>query len=119
MGDISAHFNRSEFSCECGCGFDTVDTETIRVLEIVRQQFMRPVYITSGCRCADHNYRIGGSQNSQHILGRAVDFKVKDVEPKEVYEFLDKLYPDSLGLGLYSSWCHMDTRTNSPARWRD
>lgn len=117
MGDISAHFNRSEFLCKCGnCDFDTVDVETLRVLEQLRQHFMQPITITSGCRCIDHNVSIGGSYGSQHTKGRAADFKVKDVTPQEVHEFLDLLYPDDYGLGLYSGWNHVDTR-KTKARW--
>jgi uncharacterized protein YcbK (DUF882 family) len=113
---ISEHFNRSEFACQCGCCFDTVDVELLRVLEKVRHHFMRPVIVTSGCRCQNHNKKIGGSENSQHLYGRAADIKVKDVKPEDVYVFLDKHAPNNLGLGLYNSWVHVDTR-NGKARW--
>lgn len=116
MGDISEHFNRSEFACKCGCGFDTVDIELIEILETVRHRFMRPITITSGCRCADHNYKIGGSKDSQHIKARAADFKVQGVEPKEVYEFLCSTFKDKFGFGLYSAWVHGDSR-QAKARW--
>ena len=114
---ISAHFSRSEFACKCGCGFDTADTELLEVLEQVRQYFMTPVTITSGCRCHRHNSAVGGSQNSQHLYGRAADIKVKDHDPQEVYNFIDKLYGDKVSLGLYSRWVHIDTRTVSGMRW--
>jgi len=39
MGDISPWFNRAEFACNCGCGFDTVDSDTLTVLEEVREYF--------------------------------------------------------------------------------
>ena len=120
MGDISPHFNRSEFACQCGCDFDTVDVETLRVLEQVRQHFMQPITITSGCRCEEHNKRIGGASGSQHTKGRAADFKVKATTPKEIYDFLDLLYPDAYGLGLYErvggGRVHLDTR-KIKARW--
>jgi len=116
MGDISARFNRSEFECQCGCGFDTVDIELIHALELVRVQFDAPVTITSGCRCETHNSSIGGSDDSQHKYGRAADFKVKGVTPKEVYEFLDRRFSTSFGIGLYSSWVHLDSR-NERVRW--
>lgn len=117
MSDISPHFKRSEFACQCGCGFDTVDAETLRILEVVRQHYIAPVTITSGCRCDEHNAKIGGAKNSKHVEGRAVDFKVAGHSAAEVYDFIDNLLPDRVGLGLYSSWVHLDTRTDGPARW--
>jgi len=116
MGDISARFNRSEFECKCGCGFDTVDSELLHVLELVRVQFDAPVTITSGCRCEVHNSKIGGSDDSKHKYGRAADFKVAGIAPEKVYEFLDQRFPDDFGIGLYSSWVHIDSR-NERVRW--
>jgi uncharacterized protein YcbK (DUF882 family) len=118
MGDISAHFNRSEFACQCGCGFDTVDIELSEALEVVRQYFMAPVTITSGCRCAEHNQKIGGSPKSKHVEGRAADFKVQGHAPQEVHDFLTRVYKDKFGIGLYRSWVHLDTRSGDKARWQ-
>jgi hypothetical protein len=36
MGDLSAHFSRSEFACKCGCGFDDVKPDLIEALEALR-----------------------------------------------------------------------------------
>jgi len=116
---ISKNFNRSEFACKCGCGFDTVDYELLLILEEVRAHFDKPVTIESGCRSYDYNKEIGGSEKSQHLYGRAADFKVKGTKPMEVYIYLNNKYPNKLGLGLYRSWVHLDTRTNGPARWKN
>jgi uncharacterized protein YcbK (DUF882 family) len=118
MGDISKHFRRSEFACKCGkCDFDTVDTTLLNVLEEVRGYFGKPVTITSGCRCESHNKDVGGSQNSQHLYGRAADIVVAQTSPQSVYDFVNLMYPLSLGLGLYSGWVHIDSR-NGKARWK-
>ena len=116
MGDISDHFNRYEFACRCGCGFDTVDAGLITALEEIRGHFGVPVTITSGCRCEAHNAAVGGSKGSQHRLGRAADFSVQGTPPEAVRAFLETAYPDSLGVGIYSSWTHVDSR-NTMARW--
>jgi uncharacterized protein YcbK (DUF882 family) len=115
MGDISEHFDREEFACKCGCGYDTVDVELIEVLEKVRCYFDAPVTISSGCRCSVHNAAVGGSLNSQHVLGRAADINVNLVKPEEVQKFLKSHY-DSLGIGSYSNFTHVDTRKGK-ARW--
>ena len=116
MGDISKHFNRSEFACKCGCGFDTVDVKTLEVLEQLREYLMQPVTITSACRCSHYNQIVGGAHDSQHTKGRAADILVKDIPPKDVYDIVDALYPDQFGLGSYTGFTHIDTRSNK-ARW--
>jgi uncharacterized protein YcbK (DUF882 family) len=64
-----------------------------------------------------HNYQVGGSPESQHRFGRAADIKVQDVEPQKVYDFLIRNHPESYGIGLYSGWVHIDSRTNK-SRWQ-
>ena len=120
-GDLSTHFSRAEFRCRCGrCGHDTVDAELLTVLEAVREHFGAKVRITSACRCADHNARVGGSPRSQHVRGRAADIQVEGVAPAEVYAYLVHTWPDRYGFGQYqrSGFVHVDTRT-SPARWSE
>lgn len=130
MGDLSKNFSRNEFACKCGCGFDTVDVQLIDILEVV-WQFADShsndkifVKINSGCRCLQHNGHVGGGENSKHLIGRAADNCVapskKDqvvVTPEQVFYFLDSKYPDTLGLGLYESFVHVDSRKNK-ARWK-
>lgn len=114
---LSRNFKRSEFACRCGCGFDTVDIETLKILTRVREHYNKPLFITSGCRCPKHNAKEGGAPKSYHVQGRAVDFRVAGVKAKEVYDFLDEEYPYQYGLGLYSTWVHLDTRSGKQARW--
>lgn len=117
MGDLSKDFSRSEFACPDGCGFDTVDTETLAVLQDVRDHFGRQVHIDSGCRCEKHNAKVGGVPNSQHKLGRAADIRVEGFPPESVHDYLDKKYPNKYGLGKYKTFTHIDTRSTGPARW--
>ena len=114
MDKISQHFLRSEFACKCECGFDTVDVSLIELLEAVRLRFDRPITINSGCRCEAYNREIGGSENSQHMLGRAADFVIDGIDPSLVQDACDEL--DAPGLGRYDSFTHVDTRTGN-ARW--
>jgi len=116
MGDISKHFNRSEFACKDHCGLDTVDTELLIVLEQVREHFNKPIKITSACRCFEHNLAVGGSIDSQHTKCRAADIQVRDASADEVHAYINSLYPNQFGLGSYSNFTHIDTRSYR-VRW--
>lgn len=113
---LSGFFNRSEFACKCGCGFDVVDSVMFSMLESLRGHFGQPIIINSGCRCEAHNQAVGGSPKSQHKLGKACDIYVKDTSPVLVYEFLDSVMPDFGGLGLYDTFVHVDVRSKK-VRW--
>jgi len=113
---VSAHFSREEFACSCGCGFDTVDTELLTLLEVIRQYFDMPVTVTSGCRCPHKNEQVGGSHKSRHLTGRAADIKVEGVGADVVQDFIDRTWPDEYGMGRYEGWTHIDSRSGK-ARW--
>jgi len=113
---ISAHFKRQEFACKCGCGFDTVDAELLKILESERNYWGKPITINSGARCKDYNAKVDGKKHSQHLLGRAADFTVKGVEPTDVANRLNSIYPDKFGIGWYKGFTHIDTR-NGAGRW--
>jgi len=113
---ISRYFTREEFACKCGCGFAAVDMQLLMLLEKVRVHFNKPVTITSACRCETHNRNVGGSKNSKHRLGIAADSQVKATPPSEVYSYIDSCYPNTLGLGSYNSFTHVDVREKR-TRW--
>ena len=112
----SRYFTRGEFACQCGCGFDTVDAETLQVLEQVREEF-GPVRVTSACRCPEHNAAVGGSPTSQHVRGRACDIIVAGVNPDEVADFVEEILVFTGGIGRYATFTHIDTRFER-VRWK-
>ncbi len=117
MDNLSENFQRSEFKCKCNnCNFNTVDVELIRLLETVRARFGKPVTITSAARCASHNKAVGGSDTSQHLLGKAADIVVKDTPPSEVFEFVTAHMPNKGGFGAYNDFTHVDVR-DEKSRW--
>lgn len=113
---IFGNFKRKEFACSCGCGFEAVDAELVRILNLVRNHFNKPVVINSACRCEAYNHQIGGAVKSQHVRGMAADIAVEGVLPSVVYEFLDNVFPDIYGMGKYNTFTHIDVRSNK-ARW--
>ena len=45
----------------------------VEMLENLRAVAKRPLVITSGYRCREHNRAVGGSPSSLHMLGLAAD----------------------------------------------
>ena len=105
-------FRRSEFACNCGCGFDTVDFELVEILDKIRSYFEKPVTITSGCRCLKWNTAQGGSNGSQHMLGRAADIKISGIDPQVVAEAAGHF--GATGIKSYRTFTHIDTRSGAP-----
>jgi len=116
MGDISEHFSRWEHACECGCGFDTVDAELNIVLEDLHGHFDISVHISGPNRCEKHNREVGGEDDSQHLLAKAADVWVADIDPDVVADYLEKKYPTKYGIGRYVGRTHVDVRAKK-ARW--
>lgn len=113
---ISEHFTRSEFECRCGCGFATADVKLVEILEWLRNHFDAPIKINSACRCKIYNKSVGGAPNSKHLEGLAADISVFGVDPEKVQDKFNEKYKDKYGLGRYSNFTHIDSRSKK-ARW--
>lgn len=116
MTKLSKHFDSEEFACKC-CGKSLVKSSLVELLEKIRSVAGLPITITSGYRCKKHNAAVGGAKNSQHVQGIAADIKIKGMTPKQVADIAKKLMPKSGGIGIYETWCHVDTRATR-ARWK-
>lgn len=71
-GRLSSHFSIDEFRCK-HCGRIRANREMLRSLERERELLGQAIVIVSGHRCEEHNSRVGGAPNSQHLYGTAVD----------------------------------------------
>ncbi len=108
MGNLSKNFDREEFACKCGCGFDVVDAETLKIVQGIRDFFGVAVKVTSGCRCYSHNLKVGGVSNSRHKLGKACDMQISGVEPAQVRDYIDTRYGNKYAVGIYDTFTHVD-----------
>ena len=70
----------------------------------------RKITITSGWRSVPNNKREGGVSNSQHLTGRAVDFKIAGVDAFTVYKTAKSSKMFSY-VGKYATWTHVDVRS--------
>lgn len=135
MGNLTKNISSHEVRCKCGeCEVEIQDHE--EVLEIVQdvcnhiaaQERVEKVVlkITSGARCYNYNRKPtseGGpasNDRSQHPRCTAIDFQIfvngRQVPTKRIYDYLDTKYMTRLGLGLYNSFNHVDSR-RVRARW--
>lgn len=57
------------------------------VMQVIRNHFAAPVYISSAYRCKKLNDAIGGALNSQHLTGQAADFTVGGNSVSEVFRW--------------------------------
>lgn len=131
MGDLTTNISRHELECKCGkCEVTILDAEpVIGIVQDACDYFASinntdkvTLIITSAARCYAYNREVGSTDNSQHPRARAIDFKIfinsKQVDPQLVYAHLNNEYPNSLGLGNYVTFTHVDTRPNK-SRWAE
>lgn len=119
---MTKNFKVEEFKCKCGCGEMRISPTVLLVCQLVRDKFKKPVTISSGSRCSSYNEKVGGVSDSQHkVKGdgytHAADIQVKDVEPRLVYSFLNDLFHNTLGIGIYNTFVHIDDRIDRAYRW--
>ena len=126
-------FNPDEVICPCGCGTITIAFEIMWLAERLRDRYRELLFerykdrdarlkISSGCRCPEHNHKIGGSQFSYHIaVPDRLEALALDIMPplyrpysmEILSEVAMSLNPP--GLKIYHTWIHMDFRRD---RWR-
>ncbi len=92
---------------------DNLRAVALYIVQPVRDHFGVAFSPSSGYRCLELNRAIGSEDNSQHILGEAVDMEIPGVTNLELmYWIKDNLLFDQLILEHYnpkipnSGWCH-------------
>lgn len=114
---VSTNFRVKEFACTDGSDPIFIDSDLVSILQKIRTHFGKSVTITSAYRTPGKNKAVGGKAYSQHLYGRAADIKVKGVSPKKVAAYAETLLKNKGGIGTYSTFTHIDTRTTK-ARWK-
>lgn len=108
------NFQIKEFACNDGSDAIKIDSELVEKLQIMRSYFGVAITINSGYRTSSHNREVGGSPNSQHLLGKAADIVVRGKSPRVVAEFAKRI--GFTGIGTYKNFVHVDTRP-TPSYW--
>lgn len=113
---LSANFRVREFACQDGTDPIFIDEGLVSILQQIRYHFGKAVTINSAFRTAAHNKKVGGTTYSQHLYGKAADIVVSGVKPKDVAAYAETLLPRSGGIGVYSTFTHIDVR-DKRSRW--
>jgi uncharacterized protein YcbK (DUF882 family) len=124
MAKLTNNFTLQEFNSKCGRDIpNNVLPNIIQLaknLQVLRDAVGKSITITSGYRSPQHNKKIGGAKDSQHVKGMAADIKVAGMTPKEVALIIEGLIESGKmkqgGIGIYPSWVHYDIR-GTKARW--
>ncbi len=90
-----------------------------RLLDPVREQMARPVYVSSGFRCPYVNELVGGVPNSQHLTGEAADIYCDDNQLlfdtlRDHFDF-DQLINEKPVNGI-PRWVHVSFKRNGKNR---
>lgn len=110
---LSPNFESTEFDCKCKnktCITTEIDPKLVEYLQKIRNYFGKAVTINSAYRCDKHNKSVGGASQSKHKYGQAADIKVSGVKPLKVAQYAE--FIGIKGIGQYSNFVHIDTRTN-------
>ena len=113
---VSPNFKVSEFACKDGSDVIFICPRLVEVLQKIRIHFGKSVIINSAYRTPTYNKKVGRATYSQHQYGTAADIVVKGVEPKDVAKYVETLIPDTGGIGIYSTFTHVDVR-EVKSRW--
>ena len=92
---------------------------TLWIADIGRRALGKPVTITSAYRSEEYNQAVGGASRSQHKLNGALDLVPHGATPADLFKVFEGLREAGAfkgGLGLYSSFVHVDTRGEN-ATW--
>jgi len=118
MGDLTAHFSKSELACKCGCGLFVRDQKLIDLIEAIRVYINVPLRVNSGTRCQWWNAKNkgevgvkyylpgtktydlsryprglqGGPKDSYHTQGGACDLSSAQMNSRAMHEKILELY---------------------------
>jgi len=121
---LTKNFNKIEFDSKDGAEMPDKVLENIKKLakqlQVLRDEIGQSIHINSGYRSPQHNKKVGGVDNSFHLIGKAADITSKNYTPKKLYKVIQKLINegkiDEGGIGLYNGFVHYDIR-GYKARW--
>lgn len=129
---ITPHLDDRELACHDGTPYppEWIESrarplaETFEVIRLAAGDL--PIDVLSAYRPEAYNRKIGSTQDSQHVQGRALDIRRRGWPASRLHTLIAGLYrggklPHLGGLGVYRTFVHFDVRprpaNNRLARW--
>tara|TARA_B110000467_G_C18320400_1_gene484723 strand:+ start:298 stop:675 length:378 start_codon:yes stop_codon:yes gene_type:complete len=109
---LTPHFSKKEFACQCGCGDGEISMVLVQKLEQTRVDYGKSMRINSGIRCIGHNRDIGSKDTSSHIKCVAADVGCTNMEDR--LKLLPILLKYFTRIGINKSFIHVDVDSEKP-----
>lgn len=109
----AAHYSGEATNQECPQALIPNLIEVAKLAQGLRAELGRPIRITSAFRSSGYNRAVGGSGNSYHKQGKALDLMPKD--PRDLPRLIAIAKRQHAakqlhgGLGIYQTFIHIDT----------
>lgn len=119
--NLTKNFSYEELQCPC-CGEMQIEMTFLDTLQEIRDAVGRPFVLSSGYRCKEHNFKIGGASTSRHLYGCAVDILTAGWSSDDLHYLMFELtsvqneHYDT-GIGIYKRHIHFDFRESSESLW--
>lgn len=115
------NFKADEFKCS-HCGAEGIKEEVVAKLQTLRNEYGKPMRITSGYRCPKHPAEILKTTPGAHALGLASDIGVEGAEAHRILALAFKHGFTGIGVQQKGAgrFIHVDIRSGqlpTPAVW--
>jgi uncharacterized protein YcbK (DUF882 family) len=119
VGFVSPHLSWDELGCKDGSPYPQKWADRAKQLatEFEKLRLLmgaKPLTVLSAYRTPEHNKKVGGASNSQHLEGRALDIRCpKGWTPVKMALLVKQMIKDGSqikGLGIYPWGIHIDIR---------
>jgi hypothetical protein len=107
-------FSPREIACK-GTGEIAINEPALDKLQALRDKLGKPILLTSAYRSPEHNAKVGGAKNSQHMLGIAFDVRMENQDPQE-FEAAARAVGFT-GFGYYPKQGFMHIDTGAKRSW--
>ena len=109
---ITKNFTTDEMACSC-CGKSDMDDEFMRILQSIRDEMQRPLKITSGFRCEEHNLRVSTTgKKGPHPFAKAADILISGADAMRLFTIAQKHGVSGVGMsqrGVHAKrFVHLD-----------